>query len=461
MQNLIQFGFEITKFDAEQRLVEGWATTEVEDLQGDTIPYQVSKYAFAESAQAVGIREMHQPKAVGVLKKWWPDDENKRIGVSVYISKSRDGEDVLTKVKEGVLKGFSIGGRALDWGFEGVKRIIKKLALTEISLVDVPANPQALITVVKFYDGENGKYDINPALLSQNAASTRRAGGVVSNSKSQQERVEKRMGTQKVQKADLAHLIAAVQSQLSEALSALGSDPGNAEEMLNQATAALDVVRDSAERLEDIGSPSEPVSPDEGVDEFKGTGTAVPESSPSSSPSDAAPMSTKVPPTAKTGTPVTGTPVTAKTGSPVTMTTVPSKTPAPAKTVAAESGHSPVEPVSTPTATTEGAVSKLNDVLEALNRVAALMEANAAQQTAPVTKVTNVQIPAGDVPPQTAPVDKVSKALLEGDVRGAIEAAGDVSTLYARIDESVKKSLVSQGISIGRFLMIQPAASKQ
>jgi hypothetical protein len=145
----LHFGLEITKIDAEQRIVEGWASTDEKDRQGDRIPYDVMVDTMTGDAETLGIREMHQPKAVGMLKNWWGDKDAKRVGVQVYLSKSRDGEDALTKVKEGVLKGFSIGGRALDWAYEGSTRIIKKMALTEISLVDVPANPQAVITLVK------------------------------------------------------------------------------------------------------------------------------------------------------------------------------------------------------------------------------------------------------------------------------------------------------------------------
>jgi len=153
--------FEIQKVDEEQRLVEGWAITDEPDLQGDVIPFDVAVAAFEQYAPRLGIREMHQPKAVGRLRKWWPDYEHKRIGIQVYLSKSQDGEDALQKVKEGVLKGFSIGGRALSKVTTTVKgmlvNMIKALQLTEISLVDVPANPSCVITLVK----AEGNEDVN------------------------------------------------------------------------------------------------------------------------------------------------------------------------------------------------------------------------------------------------------------------------------------------------------------
>ena len=145
----LQWSFSFTKVNSDERIVEGWATADVRDLQNDRIPYEVAKRAFEQYFATVGIREMHQPRAVGRLDKWWPDDAGKRIGISCYISKSRDGEDAWIKVQEHVLKGFSIGGRALDWKYASSERIITEMQLTEISLVDVPANPMAQITLYK------------------------------------------------------------------------------------------------------------------------------------------------------------------------------------------------------------------------------------------------------------------------------------------------------------------------
>jgi hypothetical protein len=106
-----RFTFEIAKVgEGEDRIVEGWATAAALDKQGDLIPFDVAVAAFEKCADALGIREMHQPRAVGVLRSWWPDAAQQRIGVQVWLSESPDGESALTKCREGVLKGFSIGG---------------------------------------------------------------------------------------------------------------------------------------------------------------------------------------------------------------------------------------------------------------------------------------------------------------------------------------------------------------
>jgi hypothetical protein len=103
--------FSISKVgQGDDRIVEGWATTASLDKQGDVVPFDVAVAAFERAASSLGIREMHQPVAVGVLRNWWADPDNERIGVQVWLSQSPDGESALTKCREGVLKGFSIGG---------------------------------------------------------------------------------------------------------------------------------------------------------------------------------------------------------------------------------------------------------------------------------------------------------------------------------------------------------------
>ena len=106
--------------EGEDRTVEGWATAACLDKQGDVIPFEVAISAFERAAASMGIREMHQPVAVGVLKAWWPDEAEQRIGVQVWLSESPDGEAALTKCREGVLKGFSIGGIATSSHMERV-----------------------------------------------------------------------------------------------------------------------------------------------------------------------------------------------------------------------------------------------------------------------------------------------------------------------------------------------------
>ena len=156
-----QLNIPITKVDEEQRIVYGYATKEELDRQGDIVDYEASKGAFTRWAG--NIREQHDgKKAVGKRVQTEFDDENKQVLIGAYISRSADGENAWTKVKEGILTGFSIGGKIYktvrdtiktDDGEVSADRIVD-YDLAEVSLVDVPACPSAQFVMVKSADGK-------------------------------------------------------------------------------------------------------------------------------------------------------------------------------------------------------------------------------------------------------------------------------------------------------------------
>lgn len=138
----MQIFLPLEKFDAEQRMVVGYASTEARDSQGEIVTRAAIEAALPAYMEFANIREMHQLSAVGVVKSADLDDKGLRLSAKVV------DDDAWAKVKEGVYKGLSIGGRvtsrdALD------KTIITGVALHEISLVDRPANPEALIEAYK------------------------------------------------------------------------------------------------------------------------------------------------------------------------------------------------------------------------------------------------------------------------------------------------------------------------
>lgn len=162
------FYLTLTKVDDEQRIVEGFASSPTLDSQpgvwegkpyaSDVIESEAIKAALADYMQWANIREMHQPSAVGVALEARVLDkavevDGKQIDTPLYIKIKVVDEDAWRKVKAGVYKGFSIGGRvikAILREIDGVVcRVITALKLTEISLVDRPANPDARILVFK------------------------------------------------------------------------------------------------------------------------------------------------------------------------------------------------------------------------------------------------------------------------------------------------------------------------
>ncbi|MFK7088677.1 HK97 family phage prohead protease [Chromobacterium violaceum] len=123
--------------------VWGIASTESEDSDGEIITAAAMKAALPDYMKFGAVREMHQAKAAGTTLELDVGDD----GVTKICAHVVDSEAV-KKVKASVYKGFSIGGRVTGRD-ELKKTTITGLRLTEISLVDRPANPDAVITCYK------------------------------------------------------------------------------------------------------------------------------------------------------------------------------------------------------------------------------------------------------------------------------------------------------------------------
>lgn len=142
----------ITKRNDEEQMVYGYASTTDLDSQGDIVSVDAMKGALDGYLRFPTIREMHQAKAVGVTKEASVDDKGLFIGAKIV------DKDAWLKVKEGVYSAFSIGGRIMKRTAE----IVDEMRLTEISLVDVPANEHAVITLFKAESG--GQMSLNKDL---------------------------------------------------------------------------------------------------------------------------------------------------------------------------------------------------------------------------------------------------------------------------------------------------------
>lgn len=127
----------IAKVDTESRMVYGYASTEARDDQGEIVTKTALDGALGDYMKFANIREMHQLSAVGTAKEAAVDD--KGLYVAAKIIDPRAWE----KVKSGVYKGFSIGGKVKERNPSDPKTITA-LNLDEISLVDRPANPEAV-----------------------------------------------------------------------------------------------------------------------------------------------------------------------------------------------------------------------------------------------------------------------------------------------------------------------------
>lgn len=129
--------------------VHGVASTETKDAQGETVTKGCMIDALPDYfAHGTGaLRAMHQPIAAGYVYK----AEVNAAGETEISAKVVDPVEVL-KVTTGTYKGFSIGGKKVPGGYDAATKTISKMKLTEISLVDRPANPEATITMWKGED---------------------------------------------------------------------------------------------------------------------------------------------------------------------------------------------------------------------------------------------------------------------------------------------------------------------
>lgn len=133
----MRFYWPIAKVDTEQRMVWGYASTEALDEQGEIVKREALEAALGDYMRFANIREMHQPSAVGVAKEAAVDDRG------LYLAAKIVDDEAWDKVVQGVYKGFSIGGRVMARD-PADRSVITGLALTEISVVDRPANPEAV-----------------------------------------------------------------------------------------------------------------------------------------------------------------------------------------------------------------------------------------------------------------------------------------------------------------------------
>jgi phage head maturation protease len=133
----MRFYWPIAKIDAQERMVWGYASTEALDDQGETVTRAALAAALDDYMRFANIREMHQPSAVGVATGAEIDDKG------LYLAARIVDDEAWRKVAAGVYKGFSIGGRVTARA-PADRRTITGLQLTEISVVDRPANPEAV-----------------------------------------------------------------------------------------------------------------------------------------------------------------------------------------------------------------------------------------------------------------------------------------------------------------------------
>jgi len=130
--------------------VKGIATDETLDLDEQICDSEWLKSAMPAWMEIGNIREMHQSKAIGKAM------EMEQVGTGFVVSAKIVDESAAKMVEEDIYTGFSIGIKGArivkDANAPGGRIVGGKIV--ELSLVDRPANPSAVIEIAKSVDGD-------------------------------------------------------------------------------------------------------------------------------------------------------------------------------------------------------------------------------------------------------------------------------------------------------------------
>ena len=175
-----QMPFEVKDFTesedgAMRARIKGYASTPSVDRYDDSVEPQAFEKSIRKSYKnnPVILFQHKSDKAIGIATVMYIDHKGLYIEADIY------DKEIAPKIREKILRGFSIGfipkevefrdgdGKLLDpindniWASD-VKRIIKEVDLVEISVVSVPANQETLFTAeksIKNYFAKN--YNVN------------------------------------------------------------------------------------------------------------------------------------------------------------------------------------------------------------------------------------------------------------------------------------------------------------
>ena len=142
----------VTDTSTGEMYCEGVASSTTVDRQTE----RISKAALEKGARDLiknsTVFFNHKHNELGVGKVIESRAEGDKLYIKFIPSKAKGVEDIVTQIKEGVLKCLSIGGKVKDYDNvydESLKKdvkLIKELELLEVSVVGIGANPDASIT---------------------------------------------------------------------------------------------------------------------------------------------------------------------------------------------------------------------------------------------------------------------------------------------------------------------------
>lgn len=139
--------------DVGKRLVQGIATTAAPDMDDEVIVPNFDMSYF-DAMRAVYL-EHNYDRPIGTNRNYRAEADG--WYTTTYIASTAMGDEILTLIAEGVVRGLSVGVVPLEMGpptpeeqnkYGGCRNVIRKSLMLEYSVTAMPANPQALIDAV-------------------------------------------------------------------------------------------------------------------------------------------------------------------------------------------------------------------------------------------------------------------------------------------------------------------------
>lgn len=150
----VQFNLTTKAVDTESRKIEGYATTAGKDRDDEIIPVEVIQTGVDEYLKSGTLLYEHGQdpdfarKPIGKVVSGEVDSTGFRVTATI------SNEWIWEKISAGELKAFSIGGRA-EWETRMMQGeevgVATKMDIYEVSVVAVPANPEAQFDITKAF----------------------------------------------------------------------------------------------------------------------------------------------------------------------------------------------------------------------------------------------------------------------------------------------------------------------
>lgn len=175
---LVSWDSKSVKKSADGKItIEGYANTSHVDRVGDNVLPSAFSKTLPEYMQNPVLLSQHDWDLVigKVLEANIVEDSDSSEGglwIKAMISGADDVSSVREKVREGILTTFSIGYNEIEAAYDKSKDvfIVKEVELLEISIVTIPANPNARFSMVDNNNSDNGKPQIDDVQKFSNLA---------------------------------------------------------------------------------------------------------------------------------------------------------------------------------------------------------------------------------------------------------------------------------------------------